>query len=116
MSTPERCQYFIRSIEGLEVGEAKLIHNCPAGSYGRIAFTHDKNRLIYTESEGGDSSYVLFEINLITGKKIRLTQPEIYLGGNSQFDMHPTENKILISSPDKQQWEVFIHLTLKLMN
>ncbi|NQZ80001.1 MAG: winged helix-turn-helix domain-containing protein [Colwellia sp.] len=113
VSTPERCQYFIRSIEGLEVGEAKLIHNCPAGSYGRIAFTHDKNRLIYTESEGGDSAYVLFEINLLTGKKIRLTQPEIYLGGNSQFDMHPMENKLLISSPDKQQWEGFYSLDLE---
>ncbi len=116
VATPERCQYFIRTINGLEVGEAKLIHNCPAGSYGKIAFTHDNNRLIFTESEGGNSPYELFEINLLTGKKIRLTQPELFLGGNSQFDMHPSENKLLISSPDKQQWEGFYALDLETDN
>jgi DNA-binding winged helix-turn-helix (wHTH) protein len=113
VATPERCQYYIRHIDGLKLGEAKLIHNCPAGSYGSIAFTHDNNRLIFTESEGGNSPYVLFEINLITEKKRRLTQPEIFLGGNSQFDMHPSENKLLISSPDKQQWEGFYSLDLE---
>jgi len=113
VATPERCQYFIRSIKGLEVGEAKLIHNCPAGSYGQIAFTHDNNRLVFTESEGADNPYELFEINLLNDKKTRLTQPEIFLGGNSQFDMHPSENKLLISSPDKQQWEGFYSLDLE---
>ena len=113
VATPERCQYFMRSIEGLKVGEAQLIHNCPAGSYGKIAFTHDNNRLIFTESDGGNSAYSLFEINLKTQKKTRLSQPEIFLGGNSQFDMHPTENKLLISSPDKQQWEGFYSLDLE---
>ncbi|MEW6991838.1 winged helix-turn-helix domain-containing protein [Colwelliaceae bacterium 6441] len=113
VATPQRCQYFIREINGLELGEAKLIHNCPAGSYGAIAFTHDNNRLIFTESEGGNSPYSLFEINLTTDKKTRLNQPELFLGGNSQFDMHPTENKLLISSPDKQQWEGFYSLDLE---
>jgi len=113
VATPERCQYFIRSIDGFELGEAKLIHNCPAGSYGQISFSHDNNRLVFTESEGGDSPYELFEINLLTEKKTRLSQPAIFLGGNSQFDMHPSENKLLISSPDKQQWEGFYSLNLE---
>jgi DNA-binding winged helix-turn-helix (wHTH) protein/Tol biopolymer transport system component len=113
VATRNRCQYFIREINDLEVGKAQLIHNCPAGSYGAIAFTHDNNRLIFTESEGGNSPYSLFEIDLRTDKKTRLTQPELFLGGNSQFDMHPSENKILISSPDKQQWEGFYSLDLE---
>lgn len=113
VATRDRCQYFIREINELDVGEPKLIHNCPAGSYGAIAFTHDNNRLVFTESEGGNSPYSLFEINLITEKKTRLNQPQIFLGGNSQFDMHPTENKLLISSPDKQQWEGFYSLDLE---
>ena len=112
VATPEQCQYYIRDISGLELGEAHLIHNCPPGSYGKIAFTHDNNRLIYSESEGGNSPYSLFEINVSNHKKKRLKQPEIFLGGNSQFDMHPTENKLLISSPDKQQWEGFYSLDL----
>jgi DNA-binding winged helix-turn-helix (wHTH) protein/Tol biopolymer transport system component len=113
VSTPERCQYFIRSIKGSEVGEAKLIHNCPAGSYGTISFTHDNNKLVFAQNEGVNSPYSLFEINLITEEVTRLTQPEIFLDGNSQFDLHPTENKLLISSPDKQQWEGFYSLDLE---
>ena len=61
----------------------------------------------------GSSPYELFEINLQTQLKKKLNQPEIFLGGNSQFDIHPFENKLLISSPDKQQWEGFYSLNLQ---
>lgn len=111
-ATPNQCQYFKRSIEGLILGEPELIHNCPAGSYGTIMFSHDNERLIYTESEDRSSPYSLFEINTKSGVKKRLNQPELFIGGNSQFDLHPTENKLLISSPDKQQWEGFYSLDL----
>ena len=113
VTTNQSCQYFIRTIKALELGEAKLIHNCPAASYGKIAFTHDNDRLVYTESTGRNSPFSLFEINLKTNKKRRLSQPELVLGGNSQFDMHPFDNKILISSPDLQQWEGFYVLDLE---
>ncbi|MCL1049436.1 winged helix-turn-helix domain-containing protein [Shewanella abyssi] len=112
VATPQLCQYYLRSINGLELGAPRLIHDCPAGSYGKIAFTHDNSRLIYSESEGGSAPYSLFEINLTAAKTKRLNQPELFLGGNSQFDLHPTENKLLISSPDEQQWEGFYSLDL----
>ena len=112
VATPQRCQYFIREVSDLTLGEAKLIHNCPAGSYGKIKFTHDDNRLVFAETAGSHQGYSLFEINLATQKVKRLNQPEVVLGGNSQFDIHPTENKLLISSPDRQQWEGFYSLNL----
>jgi DNA-binding winged helix-turn-helix (wHTH) protein/Tol biopolymer transport system component len=112
VATPELCQYYIRTIEGLELGEPRLIHNCPAGSYGKILFTHDNNRLVFAQSKGANTAYSLFEMNLTTEKKILLPQPPIFLGGNSQFDLHPTDNKLLISSPDEQQWEGFFSLDL----
>jgi DNA-binding winged helix-turn-helix (wHTH) protein len=108
----QRCQYFIRRIDGLSVSEPALLHNCPAGSYGKIIFTHDNNRLIYSEAPGLDSPYSMFEIDRATHKKRRLNQPKLELGGNSQFDLHPTKNLLLISSPDKQQWEGFYKLNL----
>ncbi|MBV1909017.1 MAG: WD40 repeat domain-containing protein, partial [Kangiellaceae bacterium] len=113
VTTPTSCQYFIRGFDGLSLKPPKLIHNCPQGSYGKIAFTHDNNRLVYTEAEKRNSPFTLFELNLKTGSKKRLNQPIHYLGGNSQFDIHPTENKLLISSPDKQQWEGFYSLDLE---
>ncbi|WP_033080649.1 winged helix-turn-helix domain-containing protein [Colwellia psychrerythraea] len=112
-ATPQQCQYYIRTVNGLELGEPQLIHNCPAGSYGKIAFSHDNNRLIYAENSGGNTPYSLFELNLTNDQIKRLNQPERFLGGNFQFDLHPTENKLLISSPDKQQWEGFYSLDLE---
>ena len=112
VTTPDSCRYFIRSFEKMVLGEAQLIHNCPAGSYGKIAYTHDDNRLIYSENSGRNTPFTLFEMNLSTQEKRKVNQPEIFLGGNSQFDLHPLENKILISSPDKQQWEGFYSLDL----
>ena len=111
VASSESCQYYIREINGLTLGKPKLIHNCPVGSYGRISFTHDDNRVVYTESD--NSPYTLFELNLVTGVKRRLNQPEQFIGGNSQFDLHPTENILLISSPDKQQWEGYYSLDLE---
>lgn len=113
VATPQQCQYYIRTISDLELGEPQLIHNCPAGSYGKISFTHDTNRLIYAENAGPNTPYSLFEIDLTTNKIKRLNQPETFLVGNSQFDLHPTDNKLLISSPDKQQWEGFYALDLE---
>lgn len=112
LTTPESCQYFIRNFKQMLLGQPKLIHNCPAGSYGKIAFTHDDNRLVYSEAAGQNKPFELFEIYLDSGVKRRLNQPKLYLGGNSQFDLHPLENKLLISSPDKQQWEGFYSLDL----
>ena len=112
VTTEQSCQYFIRAVDGMALGEEKLIHNCPVGSAGKIAFTHNNNRLVYTESTGRNSPYSLFEINIITNKKRRLPQPELVLNGNIQFDMHPKKDKLLISSPDKQQWEGFYSLDL----
>ncbi len=106
------CRYYIVSVNGLEFGPPQLIHNCPAGSFGKILFTHDNNRLVYAETEGRNTPYSLYEINLQTQKKKRLAQPELNLAGNNQFDLHPRENKLLISSPDKQQWEGFYSLDL----
>ncbi|WP_339721973.1 winged helix-turn-helix domain-containing protein [uncultured Paraglaciecola sp.] len=111
VASSDSCQYYIREINGLTLGEPKLIHNCPAGSYGRISFTHDDNRVVYSESD--NSPYTLFELNLVTGVKRRLNQPEQFIGGNSQFDLHPTQNILLISSPDKQQWEGYYSLDLE---
>jgi DNA-binding winged helix-turn-helix (wHTH) protein/Tol biopolymer transport system component len=114
VASSNSCQYYIREINGLTLGEPKLIHNCPVGSYGRISFTHDDKRVIFTESD--NSPYTLFEMNLATGVKKRLNQPEQFIGGNSQFDLHPTKNTLLISSPDKQQWEGFYSLDLETDN
>ncbi len=68
--------------------------------------------LIFSESLGIGKPYSLYSLQLDTGKAESLPQPDLHLGGNSQFDLHPTDNKLLISSPNEQQWEGFYQLDL----
>jgi transcriptional activator of cad operon len=103
-TTSDTCQYYLLSVAKLVITERKLIHNCPKGSYGKIIFSHENHRLIYAENSGATQPFSIFELNVNTGDVRRLPQPELVLGGNSQFDLHPTENKLLISSPNPQQW------------
>jgi transcriptional activator of cad operon len=112
VTTGDSCAYYLREFDGLQLQPAKLLHECPTGSYGKIAFIHDDHRFVYSASPGPNSAFLLYEFNQLTGESRLLPQPETVLGGNSLFDVHPTENKILISSPDKQQWEGFYSLNL----
>lgn len=113
VGTQESCQYFIREFDGLMMSEPKLIHTCKSGSFGLIKFTHDDNLLIFAESPSMGKPYSLYSLELDSGKTQWLPQPDLHLGGNSQFDVHPTENKLLISSPDEKQWEGFYQLDLE---
>ena len=111
-ASAQRCEYYIVEIKDLTPGEPRLIHRCPAGSYGKILFTHNDQRVVFSENAGAGTPYSIYELDLSTQTKRRLNQPDLYLSGNSQFDLHPHENKLLISSPDKQQWEGFYALEL----
>ena len=111
-ASAQRCEYYIVEIKDLTPGEPRLIHRCPAGSYGKILFTHNDQRVGFSENAGAGTPYSIYELDLTTQTKRRLNQPDLYLSGNSQFDLHPHENKLLISSPDKQQWEGFYALEL----
>ena len=111
-ASAQRCEYYIVEIKDLTPGEPRLIHRCPAGSYGKILFTHNDQRVVFSENAGAGTPYSIYELDLTTQTKRRLNQPDLYLSGNSQFDLHPHENKLLISSPDKQQWEGFYALEL----
>ena len=106
------CQYYTRAVNGLQLEEPELIYTCNKGSYGGMSYTHDKNTVVFSENNGAGTPYELFELNLKTKIKTRLNQPSVNLAGNSQFDLHPTENKLLISSPDEKQWVGFYSLDL----
>ena len=112
VATSQSCQYFIRDLDGLVMSEPELIHTCKPGSFGAIKFTHEDNQLVFAESPASGKPYSLYTLNLDSKEVQWLPQPDLHLGGNSQFDVHPTDNKLLISSPDEQQWEGFYQLDL----
>ncbi|MCF6442275.1 winged helix-turn-helix domain-containing protein [Pseudoalteromonas luteoviolacea] len=101
-TTSNSCQYFMRSFENGKFSKPELIHNCHTGSYGKIIFTHDNDLLVFNEAKYPGGPFYLYSLQLSSGKITRLEQPKIGLGGYSQFDLHPTENQLLISAVDKQ--------------
>ena len=112
VATEDYCRYYLQSFNAMTLGEPQLIHNCPAGSYGKIAFSHTDNLLIYTERSALNAPYVLFSFDLTTGQKRKLNQPPLILAGNISFDLHPSQNKLLVSSVDEQMWERFYTVDL----
>ncbi|GJM10427.1 MAG: hypothetical protein DHS20C11_27030 [Lysobacteraceae bacterium] len=108
-----RCQFRQRSVSDLNVSDYKVLHNCPIGSYGQAIFNHAGDKLYYAEAPEGKTPYWLFEMDLKSNVRRRLNQPVPVLGGNSEFDLHPWQDKLLVSSPDSQQWLNIYQLDLK---
>lgn len=112
IASREQCMYYSRDIDGMSLSPRKLIYNCVGGSAGKILYTHNNNQMIFSENRGWGTPYSIFTLDLATNKTQRVNQPELFLQGNTQFDLHPFENKLLISAPDEQQWEGFYSLDL----
>jgi len=96
-----------------EISQKSILHNCPLGSYGRVVFNHHQDKIIYSEKQSGDQPYFLYSQNLNNGIQQKLHQPTTFNAGHIFFDLHPTEDKLLLSTPDKQQWHAFYFLDLK---
>ncbi len=100
----QRCQFREIAVSGLTGSEPKTLHNCPVGSFGLAIYGHQGDKLYYSEAPDGREPYSLFELDIESGDRRRLLQPVPLLRGNTQFDLHPYRDALLISSPDQQQW------------
>ncbi|MBU1437888.1 MAG: winged helix-turn-helix domain-containing protein [Gammaproteobacteria bacterium] len=92
--------------------QPKVVHLCPIGSFGNVSFSHDGTTLIYSESQGQGTAYQLYLKNLTTGEIKKPAQPPLFLAGNAEFDLHPTQDQLLIASPDKAQQLAYYLLDL----
>lgn len=106
------CRCYVQTFSEMQLGSPELLHNCPAGGFGKITFTHSDDLLVFAERPDSDIHYEIFTLDLSTQKKRKVKQPPAMLGGNMMFDLHPTKNKLLISSIDSQMWEAFYELDL----
>lgn len=113
VASQDYCRYYMQSFANMQLGNPTLLHNCPAGSFGKIIFSHSDDLLVFAQRSGRDTPYEIFTLDLTTQQKRKVRQPQAMLGGNMMFDLHPTQNKLLISSVDTQMWEAFYSLELE---
>lgn len=108
----EVCQ--IRQITLLQgkISNKETLHNCPLGSYGQVTFNHGDKQIIYSEKQTGNKPYHIFTMDLDSGARRKLNQPPTINAGHAVFDLHPSQNKLLLSTPDEQQWHAFFEIDL----
>lgn len=99
----EQCEYRIISFDNGQFGDELTAHNCPQGSYGKAIFSHDGNVIYYAERSASTHPYYIYSLDLKTNQRTKVKQPDAYLAGNREFDLHPNDNKLLITSPDEHQ-------------
>jgi len=107
------CQIKRVYLSNNEISKKEVIHNCPIGSYGRVAYNHDNTQIVYSEKQTGKQPYLLYALDIQSGYKQKLNQPPAYNAGHIFFDLHPIEDKVLLSTPDEQQWHAFYLIDLK---
>lgn len=108
----EHCEYRIIHFDNGDVLHEETVHQCPPNSYGQALFSHDGKKLIFAEATAAGPLYSIFELDLDSFTVRRLPQPPLVLGGNTQFDLHPTRDALLITSPDAAQQLAFYDLNL----
>lgn len=106
------CEYRIAYLKEGIISNEKTVYYCSPNSYGKAIFSHDGTKLIFTEATTAGPPYSIFELDLESSSVRRLSQPQLVLGGNSQFDLHPVKDVLLITSPDAAQRLAFYELNL----
>lgn len=106
------CEYRILTLQNDRVLSSESVHQCPLGSYGKALFDHSGKKLIMTIRESKRHPYLLYQLDIPSRQLTKLNQPEAFLAGHTEFDLHPFENKIVISSPDVSQNLWFYSLDL----
>lgn len=97
------CEIRTISIVNFEASDHRTLYHCPSDSYGRVIFNHEGNAVLFSERQSTSTPYSLFKLDLVDGTKTQLPQPIPRLRGNTEFDLHPDEDKLLISSPSEDQ-------------
>jgi len=107
------CQIKRVYLSNNKITNEEVIHNCPISSYGRIAYNYDNTKIVYSERKASNQPYLLYTLDIQSGHKKKLNQPPTYNAGHVFFDLHPSEDKVLLSTPDAEQWHAFYLLDLK---
>ena len=109
-TTEEQCEFRILEFNNGLPSSRREVYQCSIGSYGKVLFDHTGNGLFFAERINNAHPYYLYHINIDNGDKLKLVQPTAYFAGHREFDLHPNENKLLLSTPTAEQNIAFFEL------
>ena len=112
-TTETECRYIILQLDGMQLIDQQDIYHCPLGSFGKMIFSHEIGKMIFAQRAEVNAPYLIYSLDLVSNSKQLLPQPTPLLDGNSLFDLHPKQNKLLISSPNQTLEETFYQVDLE---
>ena len=112
-TTETECRYIILQLDGMHLIDQQDIYHCPLGSFGKMIFSHETGKIIFAQRAEVNDPYMIYSLDLVSNSKQLLPQPTPLLDGNSLFDLHPKQNKLLISSPNQTLEETFYQVDLE---
>ncbi len=102
----EKCELRIATfdpLQSMKLIDKQTVHQCRNRGFGSFAFGHDGRSIVFSEIDASRQHFSIYVKQLDTEQIEKIKQPPIFLAGNREFDLHPTENKLLIASPDQTQ-------------
>lgn len=106
----EACELRIATFDRddpMAIIDKRTVHDCHGAGIGALAFSHDGRSIIFADAPEPSGVYTIRILNLVDGSIRTPVQPPQFLAANSEFDLHPTANKLLVASPDKSQQLAF---------
>lgn len=76
----------------------RSIYQCLENSSSNFAYSNDNQTLYFVERSNQYAPYIAYQLNIATGEKQRLPQPDPIGKGNHHFDFSATANSLLLLS------------------
>ena len=95
------CSFHQILFSGTTASSPIRLYDCAIGSISTLAYSRDGTKLFFTEHPGEYEPASVFEIDLASGSKRRLSQPVAQGRGNHYLDVHPLTGDLLILSDQR---------------
>jgi DNA-binding winged helix-turn-helix (wHTH) protein/Tol biopolymer transport system component len=106
------CQFHQVDFINGQAQPPRNIYQCIKNSYSDFAYSNDNQILYFVERINEYAPYVAYQLNIATGEKRRLAQPNAVGRGNHHFDFSPISGRFLLLSDQTPGNTSFFELDL----
>ncbi len=92
------CQFHLVPFTAGMAGSPQTIYSCQPNGYTQVVFSADDQQLLFLERETPFAPLEVYGLDLNTGNKRRLSQPDPVGLGNHYLDVHPATGAVLLLS------------------
>jgi len=107
------CQFHQIDFINGQAQPPRSIYQCNKNSETRFAYSNDNQTLYFVERRNEYAPYNAYQLNIATGEKRLLPQPQAIGKGNHHFDFSSTSERFLLLSDNTPGETTFFEVNLK---